>query len=203
VAAEGDLGRGGDLAELAESVVSDDRVRLADEGVERLLRTAAHEGGELADIIGLGGVKLGRETVGKDSRNDHFLDAAEALGDRLPAFRHDLQERISLRPAGVQRKRPDLLRIFASEPETDRAAERDAAHMRLLDPDRLHEAGDIVGEEFGRIGPLRLIALARAPRIERDAGEMLGVVGDLKRVTGVVGGEIGDEHQGSPAPCWS
>jgi hypothetical protein len=40
VAAEGDLGRGGDLAELAESVVSDDRVRLADEGVEWLLRTA-------------------------------------------------------------------------------------------------------------------------------------------------------------------
>ena len=68
--------------------------------------------------------------------------------------------------------------------------------MRLLDPDRLHEAGDVVREEFGRIGPVRLVALARATRIERDAGEMLGVVGDLKRVTGVVGGEIGDEHQG-------
>ena len=67
--------------------------------------------------------------------------------------------------------------------------------MRPLYADRLHEAGDVVGEQFGRIGPVRLVGLARAARIERDAGEMLGVVGDLERVAGVVGGEIGDEDQ--------
>jgi hypothetical protein len=72
--------------------------------------------------------------------------------------------------------------------------------MRALDADRLHEAGDIVGEQFGRIGPGRLVGLARAARIERDAGEMLCVVGDLERVAGVVGGKIRDQHQRPPDP---
>ena len=41
--------------------------------------------------------------------------------------------------------------------------------MRLLDADRLHERGDIVGD-----------GLACSPRVERDGSEMLGIVGDLE-----------------------
>ena len=58
VAAERDLRRRFDLAELAKRVMGDDRVRLTKEGVDRLFWPAAHEGGELVDIFGLGGVKL-------------------------------------------------------------------------------------------------------------------------------------------------
>src|SRR5277367_2421091 len=47
-----------DLAELAEGVVDDHRVRLANECVEQLLRPAAHESGELADVLRLGAIKL-------------------------------------------------------------------------------------------------------------------------------------------------
>ena len=74
--------------------------------------------------------------------------------------------------------------------------------MRPLDADRRHEGGDVVGEELHRIGPLRLVGLARAARVDRDAGEMLGVVGDLEGVAGVVGGGIGDQDErlaGRPA----
>ena len=99
MAAEGDLRRGGDLAELTQRVMGDDRVRLAKEGVERLLRPAAHEGGELVDVFGLGGVKLGRQAERQDSLNDHLLDAAETLGDGLPVADDDLEERVGLRPA--------------------------------------------------------------------------------------------------------
>ena len=56
MAAEGHLGRRGDLAELAKRIVGDHRIRLANEGVERLLRPAAHEGGELVDVLGFWGV---------------------------------------------------------------------------------------------------------------------------------------------------
>jgi len=38
------------------------------------------------------------------------------------------------------------LRIFAGEPQPGRGAEREAADMRALDADRLHESGDVVGE---------------------------------------------------------
>ena len=61
MAAERDLRRRRDLAELTQRIMGDDRVRLAKEGVERLFRPAADEGGELVDILGLGGVKLRRE----------------------------------------------------------------------------------------------------------------------------------------------
>ena len=67
--------------------------------------------------------------------------------------------------------------------------------MRFLDADRFHECGDVVGEQFGRIGAVRLVGLAGSTRIERNAGEMFGVVGDLEGVAGVICGEIGDENE--------
>ena len=92
MAAESHLRRRGDLAELAKRVVGDHRVRLPNEGVERLLRPAAHEGRELVDVLGLGGVKLRREAERKDPLDDHFRDAAETLGDGLPVSDDDLQK---------------------------------------------------------------------------------------------------------------
>src|ERR1700722_7955614 len=77
VAAERDLRRRFDRAELAKRVMGDDGVRLTKEGVDRLFRPAAHEAGKLLEIFGLGGVKLRREAEGEDPLDDHFLDAAE------------------------------------------------------------------------------------------------------------------------------
>src|ERR1700722_11243669 len=67
--------------------------------------------------------------------------------------------------------------------------------MRFLDADRAHESGDVVGEQFGRISSVWLVGLAGSARIQRNAGEMLGVVGDLEGVTGIVGGKVRDEHK--------
>ena len=59
-------------ASCGQRVMGDHRVRLAHERIERLLRPAAHEGGELIDIVGLGRIKLGREAPGKDALDDHL-----------------------------------------------------------------------------------------------------------------------------------
>ena len=88
-------------------------------------------------------------------------DAAQALGDGLPALDHGFEERVGLGPAAVQRQRFDALRIFAGKPQPGRRAERQAAHMRALDADRLHEGGDVVGEQFRRIGARRACRFRR------------------------------------------
>ena len=72
--------------------------------------------------------------------------------------------------------------------------------MRFLDADHGHEGGDVIGEQFGRIGAVWLVGFARPARIERNASEMLGVVGDLERVAGVIGCEIRDEDEGFARP---
>jgi hypothetical protein len=41
----------------------------------------------------------------------------------------------------------------------------------------------------------RLVGLARAAWVDRNAGEILGVIGDLEGVAGIVGGEIGNEDE--------
>ena len=87
------------------------------------------------------------------------------------------------------------MRIFAGKPQAGRSAKRQAADMRPINADRLHEGGDVVGEQFHRIGARRLVGFAGAARIDRDAGEVLGVVGDLEGVAGIVGGQIRDEHE--------
>ena len=173
----------------------DDSVRLTKEGVDRLFRTAAHEGGDLLNIFGLGRVKLRREAEGKDPLDGHLGDAAEALGYGLPISNDGLEKRIALRPAGMQRESLDPVGVFAGEPQANRATQRQAAHMRCLDADRAHEGGDVVGEQFGRIFSVRLVGLARSAGIKRNAGEVLGIFGDLEGVTGIVGGKIGNEDK--------
>src|ERR1700722_16646435 len=116
VLSERDLRRRGDLAELPQRVMGDDRVRLAKEGLDRLLWPAADEGRGLIDVFGIGWVELRREAEGKDPLDDHLLGVAEALGDGLPVPRDDLQKRVALRPTGMQRERLDPLGVFAREP---------------------------------------------------------------------------------------
>src|SRR6476660_9527114 len=67
--------------------------------------------------------------------------------------------------------------------------------MRKLDSNRPHKSGDVVGKQFHRIGAVRLVCLARSSRVKRDTGEVLGIVGDLKGITGMISGEIGNENK--------
>jgi hypothetical protein len=54
-------------------------------------------------------------------------------------------------------------------------AERDARDVGGLDPDGAEEAGDLIGVGLGRVRPGRLVALAGAREVDRDAAEVLGV----------------------------
>jgi hypothetical protein len=71
-------------------------------------------------------------------------------------------------------------------------AEGHARDMGLLDPDGTEEGGDLVGLAVGRVRPGRLVALARAGKIERDAAELLGVGRQLERPAGMVGSRVRD-----------
>jgi hypothetical protein len=64
-----------------------------------------------------------------------------------------------------------------------------------IQPDGGDEGSNIVCKELGRIGPGRLVAFASAARIDRDTGETLSVVRDLKGITCIVGGKVGDQQQ--------
>ena len=65
----------------------------------------------------------------------------------------------------------------------------------VVDPDDVEEGGDLVGIALGRVGAGRLVAVARAGKIDRDAAEVLGVGRHLERIAGVVGGEVRDEQE--------
>ena len=59
----------------------------------------------------------------------------------------------------------------------------------------LHERRDVVGEQFGGVGALRLSGQAGAAQVHGVAGELLGVLGDLERVTRLVDREIRNEDE--------
>src|SRR6266566_2722843 len=67
--------------------------------------------------------------------------------------------------------------------------------MRLPYPQRSHECSNIVGENLCRIFTFRLITFPSPSEVQRYAGEMLGIFRHLKSVTGVIGGQEGDENQ--------
>jgi hypothetical protein len=54
---------------------------------------------------------------------------------------------------------------------------------------------DLVGVAVGRVRPGRLVALARAGKIERDAAELLALGRQLERPAGVVGRRVGDQQE--------
>ena len=70
----------------------------------------------------------------------------------------------------------------------DSAAHRDAVDMRALDADSIHQADSVVGEELGRIGPVRTISTSSAAIVEAENLEVLRKMFDLThpgpRVTG-------------------
>ena len=65
----------------------------------------------------------------------------------------------------------------------------------VVDPHDVEEGGDLVGIGLGRVGAGRLVAVARAGKIDRDAAEVLGIGRQLERIAGVVGGEVRDEQE--------
>jgi hypothetical protein len=67
-----------------------------------------------------------------------------------------------------------------------------------LHPNRLHERGHVVGQQFGGVGAIWFAGLAGAAQVDRDAGVVLGVVGHLEGVAGLVDGQVGDQHQRLP-----
>src|SRR6476620_8511543 len=74
-------------------------------------------------------------------------------------------------------------------------AERHACDVGSLDPDGAEEGGDLVGLAVGRVRPGRLVALARAGKIEGDASEVLGVGRQLERPAGMVSRGVGDQQE--------
>src|SRR3954447_16303449 len=70
--------------------------------------------------------------------------------------------------------------------------------MGTLDPDGLHERGDVVGEQLSGARAVGFAGPASTTQVNRDAGVVLGIVGHLERVAGLVQGEIGDEYQRIP-----
>jgi hypothetical protein len=65
----------------------------------------------------------------------------------------------------------------------------------IRDADGAEEGGDLVGVAFGGVRPGGLIALARARQFDRETAEVLGVGGQLERVTGVICRRVGDHQQ--------
>src|SRR5215470_15985440 len=67
--------------------------------------------------------------------------------------------------------------------------------MRLRDANAAHESGDIIGEKLGRVGAFGFVAFTRAPQIQRNAGEVAGILSNLKGVTGMIGGKEGNQDE--------
>jgi hypothetical protein len=82
-------------------------------------------------------------------------------------------------------------------------AEGDTRDMCGLNPDDAKEGGDLICVTLSRVRPRRLVALARAGKIERDTREVLSVGRELKRVAGVVRGGVRDQQERLPFPCTS
>src|SRR5262249_54462353 len=87
------------------------------------------------------------------------------------------------------------LRVLGGQPHPGRGAEGEAEDVRPLDGRGLHERGDVGAEQLGGVRALRLAGQAGAAQVHAEAREVLGVLGDLERVTCLVSGQVGDEHQ--------
>jgi len=61
----------------------------------------------------------------------------------------------------------------------DSAAHRDAVDVRALDADFIHQADSVIGEELGRIGPVRAIGTSRTAVVEAENLEVLSKMFDL------------------------
>jgi len=59
----------------------------------------------------------------------------------------------------------------------------------------LHKRCDIIREKLAGIDAFGFVAFTRPAEVDGDAGKMLGVLGYLEGITGVIGGQIGNEDQ--------
>src|SRR5207248_5662098 len=67
--------------------------------------------------------------------------------------------------------------------------------MRFLNAHRLHESGNVVGEMLRHISTVCFVRFTGAPEVERDAGEVFGILGNLEGVAGVICSKVGNENQ--------
>src|SRR5437016_1477528 len=95
----------------------------------------------------------------------------------------------------VERQRFHPPGMLGGEPEAGGCAERQTSDMDTVQPDGGEEGRNVIGKQLGRPDPGRLVAVAGPARVDRDAGELLGVVGDLKGIAGIVGGKVGDQQE--------
>jgi hypothetical protein len=95
----------------------------------------------------------------------------------------------------VQRERAHAAGIAGGKVDAHRRAERHARHMRPLDPDCAQEGGNLIGVPVGRVRSGRLVALARAGKVDRDAAEVLGVRRQLECVAGVIRRRVRDQEE--------
>src|SRR5712692_427140 len=68
--------------------------------------------------------------------------------------------------------------------------------MRLCDAQGADESGNVVCEKLSGIGAFRFVGFASPSEVERDAGKVLGIFCHLEGVTGVIGGQVGNENEG-------
>jgi hypothetical protein len=116
-------------------------------------------------------------------------------GERAPLLDDDPQIVVSGGPAAVQGERAHAARMAGRQVDAHGRAKRHTRDMRPLDPDGAEEGGDLVGITIGRVRPCGLVALTRARQIDGDTPEVLGVGGELKRITGGVRGGVGDQQK--------
>ena len=76
-----------------------------------------------------------------------------------------------------------------------RCPQRKTGHMSPIDSDSLHEGGHVIGKQLGGVCSPRLVSCSGTTRIDRDAGEVLGILRDLKRVASVVCGQKGIQDE--------
>jgi hypothetical protein len=67
--------------------------------------------------------------------------------------------------------------------------------MSSSDARGLHERGNVVGEQLRRIRTLRLFRFACSSEIDGNTGEVPGVLWHLKRIAGIIRGQIGNENE--------
>ena len=93
-------------------------------------------------------------------------DGRQRRRERAPQLDDGLQIEIARVPGAVQRERAHAARMAGGEVHAHAGAERDARDVGLLDPDGAEEGGDLVGVALGRVRPGRLVALARAGKVD-------------------------------------
>src|SRR6266581_2866167 len=67
--------------------------------------------------------------------------------------------------------------------------------MGLRYPEYLHERSEIIGKKLGARGSFGFVGFTRASQVHGETSEVLGVLGDLKSVTGVISRQIRDQDE--------